>query len=121
MDKGDVVCDYHGTLMSDAEGRGREDSIYRFFFKELCIDASSRCDCHPEVETYGRFLNHSRKRPNLKPKRFDLTFPDGPRELLVFLALQNIKVGEELLWDYGVTRTSFGGEGPCLVGYVATR
>ncbi|KAI4800289.1 hypothetical protein KUCAC02_013334 [Chaenocephalus aceratus] len=37
--------------------------------KELCIDASSRCDCHPEVETYGRFLNHSRKRPNLKSKR----------------------------------------------------
>ncbi|KAI4794426.1 hypothetical protein KUCAC02_032079 [Chaenocephalus aceratus] len=79
--------------------------------KELCIDASSRCDCHPEVETYGRLLNHSRKRPNLKPRRFDLTFPDGPRELLVFLALQNIKMGEELLWDYGVTRASFGGEG----------
>ncbi|KAI4831496.1 hypothetical protein KUCAC02_001036, partial [Chaenocephalus aceratus] len=79
--------------------------------KELCIFASSRCDCHPEVETYGRLLNHSRKRPNLKPRRFDLTFPDGPRELLVFLALQNIKMGEELLWDYGVTRASFGGEG----------
>ncbi|KAJ4925493.1 hypothetical protein JOQ06_018223 [Pogonophryne albipinna] len=37
--------------------------------------------------------------------------PDGPREVLVFLALQNIKVGEELLSDYGVTRASFGGEG----------
>ncbi|KAI4797379.1 hypothetical protein KUCAC02_025108, partial [Chaenocephalus aceratus] len=114
MDKGDVVCDYHGTLISVAEGRRREDSIYRFFFKELCIDASSRCDCHPEVETYGRFLNHSRKHPNLKAKRFDLTFPDGPRELLVFVALQSIKVGEELLWDYGVTRASFGGEGKDL-------
>ncbi|KAJ4924030.1 hypothetical protein JOQ06_000272 [Pogonophryne albipinna] len=114
MDKGDVVCDYHGTLISQAEGRRREDSIYRFFFQELCIDASSRCDCHPEVDTYGRFLNHSRKRPNLKPKRFDLTFPDGPRPVLVFFAMQNIKVGEELLWDYGVTRTSFGGEGKDL-------
>ncbi|KAI4787547.1 hypothetical protein KUCAC02_036391, partial [Chaenocephalus aceratus] len=51
MDKGDVVCDYHGTLISVAEGHRRGDSIYRFFFKELCIDASSRCDCHPEVET----------------------------------------------------------------------
>ncbi|KAI4800297.1 hypothetical protein KUCAC02_013342 [Chaenocephalus aceratus] len=69
MDKGDVVCDYHGTLISVAEGHRRDDSIYRFFFKELCIDTSSRCDCHPEVETYGRFLNHSRKRPNLKAKR----------------------------------------------------
>ncbi|KAI4795972.1 hypothetical protein KUCAC02_029520 [Chaenocephalus aceratus] len=47
----DVVCDYHGTLISVAEGHRRGDSIYRFFFKELCIDASSRCDCHPEVET----------------------------------------------------------------------
>ncbi|KAJ4921914.1 hypothetical protein JOQ06_022178 [Pogonophryne albipinna] len=114
MDKGDVVCDYHGTLISQAEGRRREDSIYRFYFQELCIDASSRCDCHPEVDTYGRFLNHSRKRPNLKPKRFDLTFPDGPRPVLVFFAMQNIKVGEELLWDYGMTRTSFGGEGKDL-------
>ncbi|KAJ4918929.1 hypothetical protein JOQ06_022200 [Pogonophryne albipinna] len=114
MDKGDVVCDYHGTLISQAEGRQREDSIYRVFFKELCIDASSRCDCHPEVETYGRLLNHSRKRPNLKPKMFNLTFPDGPRPVIVFLALQSIKVGEELVWDYGVTRTSFGGEGKDL-------
>ncbi|KAJ4924406.1 hypothetical protein JOQ06_000646 [Pogonophryne albipinna] len=114
MDKGDVVCDYHGTLISQAEGRLREDSIYRFFSQEFCIDASSRCDCHPEVDTYGRFLNHSRKRPNLKAKRFDLTFPDGPRPVLVFLAMHNIKVGEELLWDYGVTKTSFGGEGKDL-------
>ncbi|KAI4800293.1 hypothetical protein KUCAC02_013338 [Chaenocephalus aceratus] len=38
MDKGDVVCDYHGTLISVAEGHRRDDSIYRFFFKELCID-----------------------------------------------------------------------------------
>ncbi|KAJ4921925.1 hypothetical protein JOQ06_022189 [Pogonophryne albipinna] len=114
MDKGDVVCDYHGTLISQAEGRLREDSIYRFFFQEFCIDALSRCDCHPEVDTYGRFLNHSRKRPNLKAKRFDLTFPDGPRPVLVFLAMHNIKVGEELLWDYGVTKTSFGGEGKDL-------
>ncbi|KAI4796480.1 hypothetical protein KUCAC02_026982, partial [Chaenocephalus aceratus] len=82
MDKGDVVCDYHGTLMSDAEGRGREQSGYRFFFKELCIDASSRCDCHPEAS---------------QPK-----------------AQKSIKVGEELLWDYGVTRASFGGEGKDL-------
>ncbi|KAJ4919447.1 hypothetical protein JOQ06_022221 [Pogonophryne albipinna] len=71
MDKGDVVCDSHGTLM---------------------------------------------KRPNLKVKRFALTFPDGPRQVLVFLALQSIKVGEELFWDYDVTRASFGGEGPCLKG-----
>ncbi|KAJ4918477.1 hypothetical protein JOQ06_022059 [Pogonophryne albipinna] len=82
--------------------------------REFCIDASSRCDCHPEVDTYGRFRNHSRKRPNLKAKRFDLTFPDGPRPVLVFLAMHNIKVGEELLWDYGVTKTSFGGEGKDL-------
>ncbi|KAI4800290.1 hypothetical protein KUCAC02_013335 [Chaenocephalus aceratus] len=87
MDKGDVLCDYHGTLISFAEGHRSADSIYCFFFKEFCIDASSRCDCHPEVETYGRFLNHSRKRPNLKAKRFDLTFPDGPRPVMVFLTM----------------------------------
>lgn len=31
-----------------------------------------------------------------------MNFPAGPRESVLFIALRDIVVGEELLWDYGV-------------------
>ncbi|XP_026157011.1 uncharacterized protein LOC113127041 isoform X2 [Mastacembelus armatus] len=112
--KGDVICDYHGVLMSEAEGKQRQQSGYLFFFKGeggrgMCIDATAfPCLCHPDKNTYGRRLNHSRKKPNVKPQKYTMNFPDGPRDAILFVALRNIKVGEELMWDYGVTRASFG-------------
>uniref|UniRef100_A0A3Q4GEQ5 SET domain-containing protein n=1 Tax=Neolamprologus brichardi TaxID=32507 RepID=A0A3Q4GEQ5_NEOBR len=78
--KGDVVCDYHGTYISEAEGKLRPQSGYLFFFRDkcdrgMCIDATAfPCACHPDIETYGTIL---------------------------FIALKDITVGEELLWDYG--------------------
>lgn len=120
--RGDIVCDYHGKLISEAEGKMMMEQHtggmgYLLFFKAkggvpMCIDAQTfPCECHPQKDTYGRRMNHSQKQSNIKPVRFCLNFSDGPRETVLFLATKDIKVSEELLWDYGVRRRSFRGEG----------
>ena len=121
--KGDVVCDYHGKLVSESEGKKRMDATrpgaacYLFFFRgrlgtKLCVDSQDfPCECHPGKDTFGRRLNHSGKAPNVKPVVFRLNFADGPKDTVLFLAQRNIAVDQELRWDYGVRRTSFRGEG----------
>ncbi|XP_016107834.1 N-lysine methyltransferase SETD8-like [Sinocyclocheilus grahami] len=117
-----VVCDYHGEVVSKQEGERRLETLtgepsYLFFFKgkggkPLCIDAQKfPCDCHPDQETYGRRMNHSHSKNNVRPQRVSLKFLDGPRECVLFFALRDIAVSEELLWDYGVRSSSFQGEG----------
>ncbi|KAL0150373.1 hypothetical protein M9458_054190 [Cirrhinus mrigala] len=120
--KNQVVCDYHGEVVSKQEGEQRLETLtgepsYLFFFKgkggePLCIDAQKfPCECHPDKETFGRRLNHSRRKNNVRPQRVSLNCPDGPRECVLFIALRHIAINEELLWDYGIRRASFGGEG----------
>ena len=121
--KGEVVCDYHGRIIPASEGKTLMDDLeegvmcYLFFFKgkdggSLCIDAQTfPCQCHPLKDTFGRRMNHSRKQFNVKPVHCQLQSPDGPRDTVIFLASRDIKVSEELLWDYGVRKTSFRGEG----------
>ena len=65
--KGDIVCDYHGRLISAAEGRKMmkgvtEEAKYLFFYRDLCIDAQTfPCRCHPDKDTLpGRILNLNR-------------------------------------------------------------
>ncbi len=43
-----------------------------------------------------------------------MALPSGPAETILFLATRDIKVNEEILYDYGVTRKSFQGEGADL-------
>lgn len=82
--KGDVVCNYHGTYISEAEGKRRPQLGYLFFFRDkcdrgMCIDATAfPCACLPDIETYGMRMNHSRKNPNIKPQKFTMNFPTGP-------------------------------------------
>ncbi len=120
--KNQVMCDYHGEEVSKQEGERRLETLtgepsYLFFFKgkgaePLCIDAQKfPCDCHPDKETFGRRMNHSQRRNNVWPRRVSLNYPDGPRECVLFFALRDIAINEELLWDYGVCRASFRGKG----------
>ncbi|KAJ8365120.1 hypothetical protein SKAU_G00139510 [Synaphobranchus kaupii] len=114
--KGQVVCDYPRSLISEAEGNRRHQSGYLLFFKgdtgeRLCIDGTtSPCACHPHLDTCGRRLNHSKMSCNVSPKNVTLNLPDGPKDVVLFLSRGRIEVGEEHLWDYGVTK-AFGGEG----------
>ncbi|XP_028253208.1 uncharacterized protein LOC114428908 [Parambassis ranga] len=105
--KGDIICDYHGETITEAEGKKRQQSGYLFFFKAeggagLCIDATApHCECHPEMQTFGRLLNHSRKNPNVAPRRTLVDFPGGPQEVILFVALKTINIGDQLVWDCG--------------------
>ncbi|CAM4652612.1 unnamed protein product [Leuciscus chuanchicus] len=120
--KNQVVCDYHGEVVSKQEGQHRLETLtgepsYIFFFtgkggSPLCIDAQKfPCDCHPDKETSERRINHSRRRNNVRPQRVSLNCSNGPKESVLFFALRDIAINEELLWDYGVRRESFRGEG----------
>ncbi|XP_071341918.1 uncharacterized protein [Trachinotus anak] len=70
--KGSVVCDYHGKVITAAEGRkmmeALPDEISRLFFfktggRDLCIDAQTfPCECHPAKDTIGRRINRSEGR-----------------------------------------------------------
>ncbi|XP_013855926.1 uncharacterized protein LOC106511726 [Austrofundulus limnaeus] len=119
---GEVVCDYHGKLVSHRKGEEihrdiqLSESGYMFFFKNkgkaLCIDAhEEHCECHPEKLTFGRLINHSRKHPNIKPRLYIFTSDGVEKEVILFIASQKIRVNEELLFDYGVNRKSYCGEG----------
>ncbi|KAG9261351.1 hypothetical protein AMEX_G24872 [Astyanax mexicanus] len=119
---GEVVCDYHGKVVSRQEGlathaaTAEQESGYMFFFNSgqvaRCIDAhEEECLCHPGMCTFGRLINHSSKKANLRPRLYSV---DG-KDVILFIAIRNIKVKEELLFDYGVNRKSFAGEGLDLV------
>ncbi|KAK9516040.1 hypothetical protein VZT92_025299 [Zoarces viviparus] len=119
--RGDILCDYHGEVITAKKGNKKMPSIndqagYMFFFtfreKHLCVDAQSDyCKCHPQLETVGRLINHSSKRPNVKPAACLLNINSKDTTVILFKALGDIKVDEELKFDYGVKRKSFRGEG----------
>lgn len=120
--RGSIVCDYHGEVVTAMEGekilKSTQDNnnYYLFFFssgeKKLCIDAQTfPCKCHPDIETIGRKLNHSRKNPNVKPVHCLMQFPEGEKDVILFRAMKDIPVDEEIRFDYGVNRKSFRGEG----------
>ena len=79
---GEVVCDYHGRVITAKEGQSihqstsEEETGYMFFFtnhkgQPMCIDAHSAiCQCHPDMQTVGRFINHSKSRANLKTRSY---------------------------------------------------
>ncbi|KAG2468804.1 KMT5A methyltransferase, partial [Polypterus senegalus] len=126
--KGEVVCDYHGRNISRKEGKIKMKDVeagemgYLYFCKNsrqeaFCIDAqTSPCPCHLDLETFGRLINHSSKRANLQPHCFTIDTGEGPRDVVLFIANKDIGANKELLFDYGVKKKSFKGEGMDLDG-----
>lgn len=103
FEKGAFVVEYSGDFISLMEANDREDhyaqdektGCYMYYFRyndqTFCIDATQ------ETGKLGRLINHSRTNGNLYTKT---VLVDGlPR--LVLLAKENIKRGQELLYDYG--------------------
>ncbi|XP_056113847.1 uncharacterized protein LOC130103414 [Rhinichthys klamathensis goyatoka] len=99
--KGDFVVEYRGDMINDAELQRRRKryhaSCAAFMFdfkwrgKTWCIDASR------EDGSYGRIVNDCHKHPNCKMKKIDV---NGKPHLCLF-ALDDIKEGEEIAYDYG--------------------
>ncbi|XP_052003458.1 N-lysine methyltransferase KMT5A-like [Xyrauchen texanus] len=107
--KNDIVCDYHGKVITAAEGRAmvqsqHDEPGYVFFFKagqrELCVDAQTfPCECHPHANTFGRRINHSCKMPNLKPFHCSMKINGEDKDIILFKALNDISVGTQLKFD----------------------
>ncbi|CAK6983379.1 hypothetical protein F2P81_025524, partial [Scomber scombrus] len=118
---GSIVCDYHGKLITKAEGNKMMESTegekgFLFFFNDLCIDAQTfPCECHPSQDTAGRKMNHSKKRFNVKPLHCKMKFPEGERDIILFQATKDIAINDELLFDHGVRRKSFHSEAMALL------
>ncbi|XP_067271185.1 N-lysine methyltransferase KMT5A-like [Pseudorasbora parva] len=114
---GSIVCDYHGKVITGAEGRklvkfikGDIDYLFLFHYggQDLCVDSETfPCECHPTENTMGRKINHSSKRANLRPVHCMMNFPEGQRDVILFQENRDIRVCEELLIDYGIKRKSF--------------
>ncbi|XP_039539028.1 N-lysine methyltransferase KMT5A-like [Pimephales promelas] len=105
----DIVCDYHGKVITEAEGRAIVQSLndepgYCFFFKagerELCVDSQNYpCESHPLTNTFGRRINHSSKMPNLKPFHCKMKINGEDKDIILFKALKDITVGTQLKYD----------------------
>uniref|UniRef100_A0A8C1YX48 SET domain-containing protein n=1 Tax=Cyprinus carpio TaxID=7962 RepID=A0A8C1YX48_CYPCA len=91
--KGSILCDFHGKVITGAEGREiaemQDELGHRFFFKhgseEVCIDAETfPCECHPSLETKGRWITHSKKNFNVQPRHCIVKLQEGDRDVLLF-------------------------------------
>ena len=101
--KGQFVCEYAGEMISYALAKEREAryardetiGCYMYFFehksKSYCIDATA------ETNRLGRLLNHSKLGGNCHTKLFEI----GGKPHLILVASRDIRVGEELTYDYG--------------------
>ncbi len=105
--RGRFLCRYRGELLQgthwikqreeEFEARGETTSfLFLFRHKDLAhaIDAT-------HTLSQGRYINHSRKKANVKPKVVEV---DGEPQIHFFSA-RDLKAGEELLFDYGDRRT----------------
>jgi histone-lysine N-methyltransferase SETD8 len=101
--KGELICEYSGDLIYIDEAKKREKDYqkdidigcYMYYFnfkdKQYCVDATK------DNKRFGRLLNHCKKSPNVITK----VIPDGSHPYLCLMAMRDIKVGEELVYDYG--------------------
>eukprot|EP01056_Protomagalhaensia_sp_Gyna25_P005117 Protomagalhaensia_sp_Gyna_25__5116@NODE_591_length_3048_cov_9_802925_g458_i0_p1_GENE_NODE_591_length_3048_cov_9_802925_g458_i0NODE_591_length_3048_cov_9_802925_g458_i0_p1_ORF_typecomplete_len499_score73_30SET/PF00856_28/1e03SET/PF00856_28/3_2e15Rhomboid_N/PF12122_8/0_51Rhomboid_N/PF12122_8/4_5e02_NODE_591_length_3048_cov_9_802925_g458_i01521498 len=111
--KGDFVCEYKGVFYSQygiARAKEQEYSLlgkgsFMFYFPNPFTGSTSCIDATAECPLFGpaRLINHSHRRPNLEATVVTL---DGHndrerRARLVFFASRDIRIGEELLIDYG--------------------
>lgn len=101
--RGEFVVEYVGDLIELSMAKDREADYsrcttigcYMYYFlhknQRYCIDATAESGC------LGRLLNHSRVNPNCATKLVEVN--NCP--YLILVALRDLNIGEELLYDYG--------------------
>ncbi|ROJ64733.1 N-lysine methyltransferase KMT5A [Anabarilius grahami] len=117
--KGSILCDFHGKVITGAEGREiaemQDELGHLFFFKhgseEVCIDAETfPCECHPSLETKGRLITHSKKNYNVQPLHCVVKLQEGDRDVLLFQATKDISKDEKIRFNHSIKKRSFHGE-----------
>ncbi|XP_048064780.1 uncharacterized protein LOC125279313 [Megalobrama amblycephala] len=117
--KGSILCDFHGKVITGAEGREMaemQDELGRLFFfkhgsEEVCIDAETfPCECHPSLETPGRWITHSKKKFNVQPRLCTVKLQEGDRDVMLFQATKDICKDDQIRFDHSIKKRCFRGE-----------
>ena len=102
LPRGASLIRYRGRLLSHDEADRRYgdtlDSGHTFLFilnDHYVIDASARGNA-------ARWINHSCE-PNCEPALVECPRGDPARDQIVIEAMRDIRAGEELCYDYGIT------------------
>lgn len=95
-----VVCNFEGKYMSGTEGEEMYQVIGGCYFFNFHFNSKYHyIDASEENGTYGRLINHSALHANLKP--VPQIVLEGNQPEIIFVAMRDIVVGEELFWNYG--------------------
>ena len=110
LKKGDLVGEYCGEVINEAEFRRRvqlyQEEVHSYFMalsQDLKIDASRRSGI-------TRYINHSCE-PNCESQKWNT----GGEDRIAIIANRDIKAGEELTFDYAARVLSLNDK-PCLCG-----
>jgi hypothetical protein len=105
---GQVVCNYGGKFVNGQEEEG--DFLFEINYTLDGIQHRRFLDLRGSDEkTMGQTINHSAKHPNVAPKVF---FSSCVPEVM-FVSLEEIKEGTQLVWNYG---RNFQGVKQCVTG-----
>lgn len=92
IERGVFICEYGGRYIKTKREALKIESNYVFL-----LDTGGAWDATPEDSGIGRYINHSRLRPNLIVRGVRIK----RRKHIFFYAARKIRKGEELLYDYG--------------------
>lgn len=110
----DVLLRYFGELVSEAEAIRRENAgpqighFYRYSF--TLHEVRYVLDATVDDGTYGRLVNHSRRKPNVHGHALEV---DGV-PAVVLIASRDLPIGTELRYDYGERRKAVLDANPWL-------
>ena len=104
--KNRVICNYGGDLISECNARLHLLSypkMWDYLFEFPVIRNGEEITMYRNHDskssfTFGKYLNHSKKHPNLLCRV--LVTSSGEPDIL-FVSRVTIKKGQQLLWDYG--------------------
>lgn len=108
--EGQVLCNYGGELTKD-EAWAAEDKNFNMEINWQGKSKLFAIHCVHTQETFGKFINHSKKHPNLRTKV--MVHPDTGKPDIIFKSMTKIKTGEQLCYDYG---PFYNGLNDCVEG-----
>ena len=95
---GKIICNYGGELTNDEEWAS-QDKNFNMQITWQGISKFYAIHCMHTQETFGKFLNHSKKHPNVRTKI--MVHPENGKPEVMFKTMRTVVKDEELCYDYG--------------------
>lgn len=114
FEKNEILMRYFGEVITEKECDRREslgpEEGHFYVYKFIVKGKAYVLDATVEDGTYGRLMNHSRKKPNVRAKPVEI----GGRPAIIFVAMRDLEAGVELRYDYGERRPEVIEKNPWL-------